>query len=212
MYKQLQLALLLGWAFLVTGPELSAQTEQSKLPIQVSAITDLDLGDPISFSPGMMVDVGIRLMNKPKIKNKINSVQSVRDREIYLKPFVGFYKREDYHTALMLGSDITYRATYPSGIFWDMNVGAGYMHLFYNAPVYVYDNGSFTQKKFQGYANVVVKGAINLGVDLSKKNENIPLGFYVGGGMFFRYPNNDYWVKHPYLQLGLMYVIKKDKK
>ncbi len=198
------------WLLLVMlgfSKQLSAQDDQKKLPIQVAAITDMDLGDPISFSPGMMLDIGFRIMNKPKVKN-----QRVREREFYVKPFLGFYKREDYHTAVMLGSDITYRGTYPSGIFWDANIGAGYMHLFYNTPVYVYENGVFTEKKFQGYANVVVKGAINLGYDFSKNNEKLPLGMYVGGGMFFRYPNNDHWVKHPYMQLGLMYTIRKDKK
>lgn len=207
MKSQLISAVLFSALFGLVRMPLSAQENQKKLPIQLAAITDMDLGDPISFSPGMMLDVGLRIMNKPKVKN-----QRIREREFYVKPFLGFYKREDYHTAVMLGTDLTYRATYPSGIFWDANIGAGYMHLFYNTPVYVYDNGSFTRKRFQGYANVVIKGSINLGIDLSKNNENLPLGVYVGGGMFYRYPNNDYWVKHPYLQLGLMYTIRKDKK
>lgn len=207
MKSQLRSAVLFSAFFGLVQGQLSAQENQKKLPIQVAAITDMDLGDPISFSPGMMLDVGLRIMNKPKVKN-----QRIREREFYVKPFLGFYKREDYHTAVMLGTDLTYRATYPSGIFWDVNIGAGYMHLFYNTPVYVYENGSFTQKKLQGYANVVIKGAINLGIDLSKNNEKLPLGVYVGGGMFYRYPNNDHWVKHPYLQLGLMYTIRKDKK
>lgn len=184
--------------------EVAAQDGDKKWPIQVAAISDMDLGDPISFSPGMMVDFGIRLMNKPKIKGS-----RVRDREFYLKPFLGFYKRQDYHTATMIGTDITYRATYPSGVFWDFNAGAGYMHLFYNTPVYEYDNGSFTKKKFQGYANVVVKGAINFGMDFSKNNDRLPLGVYAGAGLFFRYPNNSYWVKHPYVQLGVIYTIRK---
>lgn len=207
MKSQRLFAVFLFFILFGFSEHISAQDNQKKLPIQVAAITDMDLGDPISFSPGMMLDVGIRLMNKPKIKGT-----RVREREFYLKPFLGFYKREDYHTAVMLGTDITYRATYPSGIFWDANIGAGYMHLFYNTPVYVYENGSFTEKKFQGYANVVIKGAVNLGYDFSKNNEKLPLGIYVGGGMFFRYPNNDHWVKHPYMQLGVMYTIRKDKK
>lgn len=206
MKLQLLSAVLLSTGIFLNTENIHAQEEQKKLPIQVAAITDMDLGDPISFSPGMMLDVGIRLTNKPKIKG-----ERVRDREFYLKPFLGFYKREDYHTAVMLGTELTYRATYPAGLFWDANIGGGYMHLFYNTPVYVYDNGSFKQKKFQGYANVVLKGSINVGVDLSKNNDRIPLGIYVGGGMFFRYPNNDSWVKHPYLQLGAIYTIKKSK-
>lgn len=207
MKVQLLSAVVFISTCLLTIQESYAQDNQKKLPIQLAAITDMDLGDPISFSPGMMLDVGIRLMNKPKIKG-----DRIRDREFYLKPFLGFYKREDYHTAVMLGTDITYRATYPSGIFWDANIGAGYMHLFYNTPVYVYENGSFEQKKFQGYANVVAKGSLNIGIDLSKNNERVPLGIYVGGGMFFRYPNNDSWVKHPYLQLGVIYTLKNKSR
>lgn len=205
MKKQLCSAVALI-VFVLYGSNLYAQESQKKMPIQVAAISDLDLGDPISYSPGMMLDVGIRILNKPKIKGA-----RIREREFYLKPFLGFYKREDYHTAVMLGSDLTYRATYPSGIFWDANFGAGYMHLFYNTPVYEYKNGSFKEKKLVGYANVVVKGAINIGFDLSKNNEKVPLGFYAGAGFFFRYPNNDYWVKHPYLQFGAMYTIRKTK-
>lgn len=207
MKFQLILAVILVSFFRISTLEVSAQDNQLKIPIQVSAISDLDLGDPISFSPGMMLDVGLRIMNKPKINGS-----RIREREFYVKPFLGFYKREDYHTALMLGTDLTYRATYPSGIFWDMNVGAGYMHLFYNTPVYKYDNGTFTQKKLQGYSNVVIKGAVNIGFDVSKNNERIPLGIYVGGGMFSRYPNNHSFVYHPYVQLGVMYTIRKDKK
>lgn len=206
MRLQLFSAVLLSTGMFLNNTELNAQDGEKKLPIQVAAITDLDLGDPISYSPGMMVDVGLRLLNKPKIKG-----DRVRDRELYLKPFLGFYKREDYHTAVMLGTEITYRATYPSGIFWDANIGGGYMHLFYNTPVYEYQNGSFKEKKLQGYANVVMKGSLNIGVDLSKKNDRIPLGMYIGGGLFYRYPNNDYWVKHPYFQLGVMYTFKKAK-
>lgn len=207
MKFQLIWAVLLISFFKISMKDVAAQDNQMKIPIQVSAITDMDIGDPISFSPGMMIDVGLRIMDKPKVNGS-----RVRDREFYVKPFFGFYKREDYHTAVMLGTDITYRATYPSGIFWDASAGAGYMQLFYNTPVYVYENGTFTEKKLQGYANVVIKGMINLGVDFSKNNDKLPLGVYVGGGMFFRYPNNHSFVKHPYLQLGVMYTLRKDKK
>ena len=185
-----------------------AQESGKKLPIQLAAITDMDIGNPISFSPGMMFDIGLRIMNKPKVNQR-----GIREREFYLKPFVGFYKREDYHTALMVGTDLTYRATYPSGVFWDFNVGSGYMHLFYNTPVYEYNSSdnSFKRKKFQGYSNVLVKGAIDLGFDLSKNNERVPLGIYIGMGLLMRYPNNASWIRHPYGQLGLMYTIRKNK-
>lgn len=197
---------------------LVAQSDYRKIPIQVAVISDLDVGNPIRYSPGMMVDYGIRLVNKPKEKSRSGSVGKygviTKDRELYLKPFAGFYKREDYHTALMLGTELTYRATSPSSFFWDVNAGAGYMHLFYNAPVFVYDpkNQTFDEKKFQGYSNIVAKGSINFGFDFSKKEGAIPLGFYLGAGMFFRYPNNTEWVRHPYLQLGTMFTFKKDRK
>ena len=210
--KSLLLAALVGVSL-----QLKAQQEEKKIPIQLSVISDLDVGNPITYAPGMMIDYGIRLMNKPKVKSRAGSVGNYgalsKDRELYLKPFAGFYKREDYHTAVMLGTDLTFRVTTPSAFFWDVNVGAGYMHLFYNAPTYVYDpkNNSFKEKKFQGYSNIVAKGAINFGMDFSKKPNGIPLGFYLGAGMFFRYPNNTAWVRHPYLQLGTIVTIKKMK-
>ncbi|MCO5248380.1 MAG: hypothetical protein M9887_05470 [Chitinophagales bacterium] len=186
--------------------QVDAQESEKKLPIQLAAISDMDIGNPIAFSPGLMFDIGFRLMNKPKINTK-----GIREREFYIKPFAGFYKREDYHTAVMIGTDLTYRATYPAGVFWDFNVGTGYMHLFYNTPVYEYNasNNSFKEKKLQGYSNVVVKGAIDFGYDFSKNNARVPLGVYAGMGLFFRYPNNDNWVRHPYGQLGLIYTIRK---
>lgn len=186
--------------------------EYKKMPIQLAVISDLDVGNPIRYSPGMMLDVGIRLAHGSKAKG--SSATRTKDRDFYLKPFLGFYKREDYHTALMIGTDFTYRATYPSAIFWDANIGAGYMHLFYNDPTFVYDpnTNTFEEKKLQGYSNVVLKGAINFGVDFSKKASALPLGVYAGAGMLFRYPNNTNWVRHPYVQLGLMYTLKMKKK
>lgn len=208
---------ILSAIFMASGHSM-AESPSKKMPLQVAVISDLDVGNPIRYSPGMMVDYGIRLFNKPKDKARAGSVGNygilTKDRELYLKPFAGFYKREDYHTALMIGTELTYRATSPSTFFWDVNAGAGYMHLFYNAPVYVYDpkSNSFSEKKFQGYSNVVAKGSINFGLDFSKKEGAIPIGFYLGAGMLFRYPNNTEWVRHPYLQLGSMFTIKKMKK
>lgn len=184
-----------------------------KMPIQLGIISDLDVGTPIRYSPGMMLEYGVQLAHSEKVKGGSYS-KKVKDRDFYLKPYVGFYKREDYHTALMLGTEFTYRVTYPAALFWDANIGAAYMHLFYNDPVYVYDPGTqtFEEKKFQGYSNVMIKGSFNIGVDFSKKESGFPLGVYTGAGILFRYPNNTNWVRHPYLQLGLMYTIKKVKK
>ncbi len=213
MAKKYYLAVLL-LSVLLTFPndQLMAQDDgQRKIPIQLAAISDMDVslnpGSPISFSPGLMLDVGLRLMNKEKLKANGN-----KSREIYLKPFLGFYKRADYHTALMIGSDITYRATSPSGFFWDLNAGTGYMRLFYNTPVYEYIDGSFEKKRMVGYSNVVIKGNINFGFDFSQSGSGLPFGIYAGGGMFFRYPNNHSWAYHPYVQLGVMYTLKKNKK
>lgn len=194
---------------------LMAQKDIKKMPIQLAAITNMDVGDPISYSPGMFLDIGIRIAGSSTEKNKFGSAQGVvrtKDRDFYLKPFLGFYKREDYHTAVMVGTDLTFRSTGAGGFFWDANIGAGYMHLFFNAPVYVFENGTFEEKKFQGYANVIAKGSVNFGWDFGKANGGLPIGVYTGAGFFFRYPNNSNWVRSPYLQLGIMYTLKKDKK
>lgn len=183
-----------------------AQSDIKKMPIQVAALSILDLGDPISYSPGMTLDFGIRIAGSSKEKKS----GLTKDRDFYLKPFIGFYKRENYHTGAMLGTDLTFRATTPSGIFWDANIGLGYLHLFYNAPTYVYENGSFVKKKMQGYANMVAKGAVNIGYDFSKSGK-LPLGIYAGMGLQYRYPNNGSSVRAPFFQLGAMYTIKKSK-
>lgn len=203
--------LFLSMFFYMNETAVAQDDGQRKIPFQLSVISDIDIdmkqGNPISFSPGLMFDVGLRVMNKEKDK-----ARGTLTREFYVKPFLGFYKRADYHTALMIGTDLTYRATRPTGIFWDFNIGTGYMHLFYNTPVYEYVDGGFERKRFQGYSNVVVKGAVNVGYDFGHNNSALPLGVFVGGGMFFRYPNNASWPFHPYVQLGLMYTLKKDKK
>jgi hypothetical protein len=211
--SSLQMLLLLPT--LLISQLLLAQKDIKKMPIQLAAITNMDVGDPISYSPGMFLDVGIRLAGSSREKSKFGATQSVartKDRDFYLKPFLGFYKREDYHTAVMVGTDLTFRSTGAGGFFWDANIGAGYMHLFFNAPVYVFENGTFEEKKFQGYANVIAKGSVNFGWDFGKANDGLPIGVYTGAGFFFRYPNNSNWVRSPYLQLGIMYTLKKDKK
>lgn len=204
---------VLAFLLVAVAIQMQAQEKVKKAPIQLSAISVLDVGDPIRYAPGMFVDYGIRLTGSSKERTRYNArglSSQTKDRDLYLKPFLGFYKREDYHTALMLGTEFTFRATSPGGFFWDANVGAGYMHLFFNAPVYVYENGSFEEKKLQGYANVIAKGSVNFGYDLSKSGK-LPLGIYTGLGFMFRYPNNSIWVRSPYFQLGAMYTLKKTK-
>ncbi|MCB0507546.1 MAG: hypothetical protein R2739_05990 [Chitinophagales bacterium] len=175
----------------------------------VSGISDVELIKPINLNLGMSFNGGIRILYKPKF-NKSKSVYSPRiiEREIFFKPTFGFIYRKRYNTSLFFIPELAYRHTFYKGIFLEINLDAGYLYTKMNAPVYEQqDDGSFKKVNF-GYHNVLVGGKFLAGYDFSKTLKT-PLSIQAGAGVFYRYPNNDKWVRHIYFELGISYVFRK---
>ena len=178
----------------------------------VSGIVDLELFKPVNINYGLSASGSIRLLYKPKL-NKGKSVYSllVIEREIYIKPTVGVIYRKRYNTAFFFIPELAYRHTFYKGIFIEINLDAGYMYTKLNAPVYEQQpDGSFKKVSF-GYHNAIVGGKIVAGYDFSK-NMKTPLAINFGTGVFYRYPNNQKWIRHIYAEVGLSYVFRRSKE
>ena len=178
----------------------------------LSNIADLEFLKPININLGLTFSASIRLLYKPKL-NKGKSVYSPRvvEREIFIKPTVGYIYRKRYHTALLFIPELAYRHTFSKGFFAEVSLDVGYMFMKMNAPTYErQDDGTF-KKVFFGYHNVIVGGKIIGGYDFSK-NMKTPIAINIGTGIFFRYPNNQMWIRHIYTEIGISYVFRRVKE
>lgn len=178
----------------------------------VSGLADVELFKPIGINLGMSLSGSIRLLYKPKL-NKGKSVYSPRviEREIFIKPTVGYIYRKRYNTALFFIPELAYRHTFYSAVFLELNLDVGYMYTKMNAPVYERQSDGTFKKVFFGYHNIMVGGKIVAGYDFSK-NKRTPLAINFGTGVFYRYPNNQKWVRHVYAEVGFSYVFRRAKE
>jgi len=167
---------------------------------------------PININLGMSVSAGLRILYKPKIKNGKSAYSpKIVEREIFVKPTFGYIYRKRYNTAFFFIPEIAYRHTLARGVFIEINFDAGYMYSKVNAPTYErQDDGTFKKVTF-GYHNVILGGKIFAGYDFSKKHKT-PLAFHFGPNIFYRYPNNDKWVRRIALEFGISYVFRKIKE
>ena len=80
-----------------------------------------------------------------------------------------------------------------------------------NAPTYERQpDGTFKKVSF-GYNNAILGGKVIAGYDFSK-NMKIPMAIQFGPGVFYRYPSNQKWIRHIYVELGISYVFRKVKE
>ncbi len=178
----------------------------------LSNIADLEFLKPLNINLGLTFSGSIRLLYKPKL-NQGKSVYSPRvvEREIFVKPTVGYIYRKRYHTALLFIPELAYRHTFSKGFFTEVSLDIGYMFMKMNAPTYErQDDGTF-KKVFFGYHNAIVGGKIIGGYDFSK-NMKAPIAINIGTGIFFRYPNNQKWIRHIYTEIGISYVFRRVKE
>lgn len=178
----------------------------------ISVLADLEFLKPLNINPGLSVSGGIRVLYKPKL-SKGKSVYDTRvvEREIFFKPTFGYIYRKRYNTAIFFIPEFAYRHTLYKGFFIEACVDVGYMYTKLNAPVYERQpDGTFKKVSF-GYHNVMVGGKIIGGFDFSK-NLKFPVALNVGTGIFYRYPSNQKWIRHVYLELGVSYVFRKIKE
>lgn len=186
--------------------------KNKKYLASISGIADMELFKPVNINLGMSFSGSIRLLYKPKL-NKGKSVYSPRiiEREIYIKPTVGYIYRKRYNTALFFIPEIAYRHTFYKGVFLELNMDVGYMFTKMNAPVYErQDDGTF-KEVFFGHHNLMLGGKLVAGYDFSK-NMRTPLAINFGTGVFYRYPSNQKWIRHIYAEVGLSYVFRRAKE
>jgi hypothetical protein len=178
----------------------------------IAGLGDIEFLKPLNVNLGMSFSGGIRILNKPKL-NQGKSVYSPKivERELYIKPTFGYVYRKRYNTAIFLIPEIAYRHTLSKGFFIEVNFDIGYMYLKLNAPVYErQDDGTFKKINF-GYHNAMVGGKMLAGYDFSK-NLKAPIAIQFGPGIFYRYPANQKWIRHIYLEMGVSYVFRKNKE
>lgn len=183
--------------------------KNKKYIVSLSGITDVELFKPIEINLGMSVSAGIRLLYKPKLNSGKSAYSSkVIEREIFIKPTFGYIYRKRFNTSFFFFPQLAYRHTFYKGVFTELNFDAGYMYAKMNAPTYERQpDGSFKKVNF-GYHNLMLGGKFVVGYDFSK-NKNIPLAVNIGSGIFYRYPSNQHWLRHIYMEVGLSYVFRK---
>lgn len=178
----------------------------------LSGLADVELFKPVNINLGMSVSGGFRILYKPKF-NKSKSVYSpqVVEREIYIKPTVGFIYRKRYNTAFFFIPELAYRHTFYKGFFAEINFDAGYMYSKLNAPVYEQQADSTFKKVNFGYHELILGGKFVAGYDFSKKLKT-PIALNFGTGVFYKYPSNEKWIRHIYVEAGISYVFRKEKE
>ncbi|MCP4125073.1 MAG: hypothetical protein GY751_25340 [Bacteroidetes bacterium] len=196
--------LILIWSILLLPFRILAQSYSNDrlISIGLSYYGDIELADPASLEPGLLID-----LNFPIVSNAKNNPKHYR--QLSFKPSLGFYQRKDYHTGMLIWTQIGYKAVRRSGFLWELNAGPGYLHTFYNAPVYFQnDDGSFSEKKVVGDAHAILGGELMIGWDFYR-NVGVPVEIFVSGGFYGRYPHNTNWARHKFLKIGAAFVLGK---
>jgi len=188
-------------------------SSSKKNSVGIAYFGDLSFNEKsFRVNPGMEVNYAWQILGKSYHKGNAYST-SYKERQMLLKPYFNFYIRKHYQTGVGLGADLSYRSTGAKGLFWDIGIGGGYLHTFYNDPVYEQVNDStFKQIRFQGNPNVMIRGNVHIGYDCSKKYQGIPVAFFIGGGTFLRYPQAHSWVIRQYLDAGVNIMLSKKSK
>lgn len=173
------------------------------------AIAEVELFKPVNAYLGMNYFCYFNILAKTKeITKKTKYDIAISERDLYIKPTFGFVFRERYQTGLMFIPSIVYRHTAPRGFFAELNLDAGYYYAKLNAPTYRQVNDSTFEKINKGFSKFLLGGKFYAGYDFSKKLE-IPLNIFGGFGVFYTYPENQNWVRHITMQIGLSFIIRK---
>ena len=186
--------------------------KNKKYFVTLTGIADVEVMKPINANLGMSVSAGLRILYKPKIKaGKSSYSPKIVEREIYIKPTFGYIYRKRYNTAIFFIPELAYRHTLEKGVFIELNLDMGYMYTKMNAPTYERQTDGSFKKVFFGYHNIIVGGKIMAGYDFSKKHKT-PIAINFGPNIFYRFPNNNKWVRHIALEMGISYVFRKIKE
>jgi hypothetical protein len=224
MKKRISYILFLLVALIINQPTVNAQDDKykdiikpdgiknKKYFVTLTGIGDVEVMKPINVNLGMSVSAGLRILYKPKIKaGKSSYSPRIVEREIFIKPTFGYIYRKRYNTAIFFIPELAYRHTLAKGVFLELNFDAGYMYTKMNAPTYERQtDGTFKKVSF-GFHNIIVGGKLMAGYDFSKKHKT-PIAINFGPNIFYRFPNNNKWVRHIALEMGISYVFRKIKE
>lgn len=181
-----------------------------KTIISFAANADIELLKPASLNFGGEFGTYVRLFSKAKkMKNKSIYDYRVADRDLFIKPTIGFIHRERYHTGIYFIPSIVYRHTTPKIVYTEISVDVGYYYAKLNAPTYVQQtNGSF-KKVNAGFSKAILGSKLLVGLDFSK-SLNVPINLFGGFGLYYTYPNNQNWTRHIIVQMGMAIIIRKN--
>lgn len=194
------------------NPVLADGMKNRKFIASANLIADVELLKPVTQSYGLELNTHLRILSKPRIRKGGNEYNpKFAERELFVKPAFGFIYRRRYHTGIYFTPGIAYRHTSPLGIYMEMGIDAGYYFAKLNAPVYEMQPDGTFEEVGGGFSNVMLGGKVMAGFDLSKKYE-IPICLNGGAGVFYRFPNNQQWIRHIFVQVGFSYIFRRVKE
>ena len=181
-----------------------------KTIISFAANSDIEMMKPVSFNFGGEFGAYIRIFSKAKkIKNKSIYDYKIADRDLFIKPTMGFLFRERYHTGLYFMPSIVYRHTTPKIFYVEISADAGYYYAKLNAPTYEQQSNGTFEKVRGGLSQAIVGGKFISGLDFSK-SMNVPINLFAGIGLYYTYPNNQNWTRHIIVQAGMAFIIRRN--
>jgi len=181
-----------------------------KTIVSVTGNADIELIKPVSINLGMEFNGYIRIFSKAKqIQRK--SIYDIRiaDRDLFIKPTVGFLYRERYHTGLYFMPSLVYRHTTPKIFYTEIGVGGGYYYAKLNVPTYEVTSSGNVSKIRGGFSNAIIGSNFAIGLDFSKSSRT-PLNIFSGVGLYYNFPNNQSWTRHILIQAGIAYIIRRN--
>jgi hypothetical protein len=186
--------------------------KNKKYIASANLIGDVELLKPVTQSYGLELSAHIRIFSKPKLRKGSSEYNpKIAERELFVKPSFGFIYRRRYHTGIFVVPTIAFRNTSPKGFYMELNADAGYYFAKLNAPVYELQPDGTFKEVGGGFSNLLIGGKLLAGFDLSKKYE-IPFCLNAGVGVFYRYPNNQQWIRHITVQAGFSYIFRRAKE
>ena len=181
-----------------------------KTIISVAGIADIEFIKPVSINLGMEFGGYIRLFSKAKqIQKKSAYDIKVADRDLFIKPTIGFLYRERYQTGLYFMPSFVYRHTTPKIFYTEISISGGYYYAKLNVPTYEVTPSGEVNKIKVGFSNAIVGGNFNAGLDFSKSGRT-PLNLFGGIGLYYNFPNNHNWTRHIIVQAGVAYIIRRN--
>ena len=125
---------------------------------------------------------------------------------------VGGYYHKWNHTGVFARTSVGTRFTAPFGLYFDLQLGAGYLHTFVAGDTYVRtEKEELTQKSDGGDPHFMPSLVLLLGWDIAK-NRDLPLALHFGVDAYGQTPFNHSVLPHIAIRTGITYKINQYKK